>query len=173
MFYSLATDGLRNAANLGRAILVTSGVFVARADDLTPNEPVGASVLADELRNYSPASNDNIREPWMFRRVWLLGAGPTPSEPALAIPTSAVATPEIRTINAYPPSNVWYGTAAGGPFVDIKAARRVRQDERLFWVTSAQNFPTGTATSGTFTVVGMFDYRILGQLVRAQNTSSF
>lgn len=177
-FYNLATDataGFSGGANLGRAILVTAGVFVARADDLDPNSPAGGAILAEELRNYSPASVENIREPWMFRRTWLLGAGPTGlyggGGGLVNDPTGA--TREIRTIFAYPSSNVYYGTAAGGPHVDIKSSRRVRQDERLWWVTSAQNYPTGTATTGTFTVVGMFDYRILGQLVKARNSSSF
>lgn len=173
-YYNLATDGVRSAVNLGRAILVTAGVFVARADDLDPNSPAGGAILAEELRNYSPSSVENIREPWMFRRTWLLGAGPTGLFGVTGeLFSSNAAAGEIRTLTAYPSSNVYYGTAVGGPHVDIKSARRVRQDERLWWVTTAQNFPTGTATVGTFTVVGMFDYRILGQLVKARNTSSF
>lgn len=175
-FYNIATDGVAAGANLGRAILVTSGVFVARADDLDPNSPAGGAILAEELRNYSPASVENIREPWMFRRTWLLGAGPQLHDGTfrVGVDTDVVGTAlNIHTLFAYPSSNVGYGNAIGGPHVDIKSSRRVRQDERLWWVTSAQNFPTGTATTGTFTLVGMFDYRILGQLVKARNSSSF
>lgn len=175
MFYSLsaaATEPL----NSGAAVLVTAGLFVARAEDANPEIPVGSAFAADELRNYSPQFTDNIREPWMFRRTWILGhqfAVHTTGQ--LTVRTDLVGVvPLSATLYAYPMSNVFYGTAVGGPFVDVKSSRRVGQDERLFWVTTAQNFPVDSVQTATvLNLTGFFDYRILGQLIKPHNRSTF
>jgi len=177
-----------NTANAGDpgaqsfAARVTAGFFVARADQANPDAPIGSAVLADETRNYSPAFIDNIREPWMWRRVWLLGKGPVPVATAGgsgvvgSVTTTAGGTatdPGQTTTSAYPCSNVYYGTAVGGPFFDIKSSRRVGQDERLFFILAAQSFPIDTVITETFVLNALLDLRILGAIVKSHNKSTF
>lgn len=174
MFYNISSAG---NANTGGAVLVTAGIFVARADDANPDIPIGSAAAADEINNYSPQFTNNIREPWMFRRTWLLGAqlGVNDGTGALVTTTTVGTGTVVNAANryAYPQSNVFYGTAVGGPYVDVKSSRRVGQDERLFWVTAAQTWPVDTVDSGIINVGGLFDYRILGTLVKPHNRSTF
>jgi len=170
MFFNLSSADL---VNTGTAVLVTAGIYVARADDANPDAAIGSAALADELSNYSPQFTDNIREPWIFRRTWILGHafGINPGTGALV--TTTTGTANSSNAQAFPQSNVWYGTAVGGPFVDAKSSRRVGQDERLFWTTTAQNFPVDSTQSGIVNLTGYFDYRILGTLVKPHNRSTF
>jgi len=176
MFYSLSSAA-DNPLNSGAGVLVTAGLFVARADDTNPDIPIGSTAPLDELHNYSPQFTDNIREPWMFRRTWILGHQfPVQNITGKAPVDTGVGTiPNSATLYAYPQSNVFYGTAVGGPFVDVKSSRRVGADERLFWVTSAQNFPVDAVqTAGSIiNLTGYFDYRILGTLMKPHNRSTF
>lgn len=177
MFHNLATADVPGE---NFAVLVASGWFVARADNDSVDDPIGSPTLAELNQEYGPNFVNTIREPWMFRRTWLLGSGPVPtidggtgngSVPTAADPVGG--GPGASTRRAYPMSNVYYGTAVGGPFFDVRSNRHVSQDERLFYIQSCQTFPVDTTFTGAVTLVSYLDYRILGTLVKAKNRGAF
>jgi len=143
------------------AVLVGLGFFVARAADdaslFGATLPIGANDNIDE--DYGPLHPNTIREPWMWRRTWLLGGNPEG------------ANPQFATL----PAGTWgYGSVMDGPHVDIKVKRRVRQDERLWVALQARRWPLTTVPDNSPSQVQMcLDYRIFGELRKARNTSSF
>lgn len=153
-------------------VLVTSGFFVARAadgnDDFTDHVPVGWTTT-DAWRNYSPQATQNIREPWMWRRSWILGHRLSGQPPVgVAAPATAINT---TVADAFPVSNVYYPNMSDHR-VDIKSRRRVRQDERLWWVVGA--IPRIT-TFGVDQVVirASLDARVFGDLRKPRAHGSF
>lgn len=152
------------------AVLVSAGFFVARANDTASgggiNTPIGSASAAEARDNYSPLEVDTVREPWIWRRTWVLGASPT--GPNNLQPANA------QSALRYPPSTAWYGSVADGPHIDSKVKRRVRQDQRLWFSVSACTYPPQTAVdTGQLAVLGYLDYRLFGSLRKAQNSSAF
>jgi len=162
----LAIQQNNDGAANGRAgsALVTAGMFVARAGDEddgagAENFPIQAFAAAGAINNYSPLRPENIREPWIWRRTWLLGN--RAQEPA--------ANPGFH----FPESNTEYGSIQDGAHVDAKTARRVRDGERLFGVLVARNWPLNDVSTNTNVIRGHFDYRVLGAGRRSRNRSAF
>lgn len=155
-------------------IVATAGFFVARAadDDTTTadNVPIGfGSVSHTNFANYSPQSAQAIREPWMWRRSWILGtntSGPT---------TLGGTTDRDESIyGCYPQNNVNYPSAMTGPGVDVKSRRHVRQDERLYFGMSAWPITFAVANWDIATEVQFdLDIRLFGVLVKARARGSF
>jgi len=155
-----------NTAQSLKAWMATVGIFVARADDINPLVPVGTIGT-----NYSPGVLPNTREPWMFRRTWLLNAKvPT-------ILTNPVAFSDLNLAEAYNKLPVWtqeYQGLMAGPFFDIRSKRRIRTDERLWLVAQATGFPMlEDALTGIAQFQFIFDMRMLGALRKARNRSNF
>lgn len=144
------------------AVLVTLGFFVARAGDAAGLQgaglPIGFSG-AETFRSYSPVSQNAIREPWMFRRSWMLGGAVQPGEGFSALPTS----------------NVFYGDALSGPKIDVKSVRRIGNDDRLWAACTTTSFGeaggAGEITVGNISC--LLDLRVLGALRRAKPTGKF
>lgn len=177
------------AAIFPKSVLVVAGIFVARANDSAAaggqNTPVGSASIGEALENYSPSSVDAIREPWMWRRAWVLNTGRnqpnfvTPQAPfgATVNNTGGLLTVGAPTIN----SNLHYGSVLDGPHVDVKSVRRIGNDERLWFVITARTLDIrlqsiGQATPNALIDSGVavyFDYRVLGALRKAKNHSSF
>jgi len=114
--------------------------------------PVDDETQSPELTEaeYAPLASENSAQPWMWRRTWLLGSG----------------TSEM------PSSNINYGTAVGGPFVDTKGVKRIIQrEQRLFLVTQVMKVDP-SAEPGV-AVDWRIDLRVLGQMVRKKNHSTF
>jgi len=156
-------------------ILFGAGFFIARANDESsgggPDTPIGSATAQERNDNYSPLEADTIREPWIWRRTWVLGrAGRFPA-PATA---GGGATASSDANAAYPASTALYGSVLDGPHIDAKTKRRVAQDERLFFAISAMNFPIGQESAANSIVVdGYLDYRLVGNLRRAHNRGVF
>lgn len=172
-----------------KSILVGCGFFVARAADADsgggPNLPVGAASLAERQENFSPLSEDSIREPWMWRRIWVLNTHRQPPNNTLtATPfggpvRNAVAGTGLAVTGGAPTTNIMCGSALDGPHFDVKSVRRVGNDERLWFVVASRTldnilgaapFPNAITPSG---VRGLLDIRVLGQLRKAHNRSNF
>lgn len=151
-------DGAQGSAP---AVLLGAGLFVARAQDssslLGANVPIGfaTSSLVDD--QYGVLNANTIREPWMWRRTWLLG------------------NPTALTVYASVPDNTMaFGSVMDGPHIDCRVKRRVRQDERLWFAASALRYPfTSEDDTQNATIACYLDYRIFGELRKARNTSSF
>lgn len=150
-----------------KSVLVTFGIFIARAGDPEvaagdENRPIGAGVgLTDAVTktSYNPIATECIREPWIFRRQWVL--------------SNQLSTVADGQGGIWPPCTGRYGSIQDGPHVDAKTARRVKQDERLFAVLSTRNFAVNSVQDTDIIVTGYFDYRVLGALRKARQGSSF
>jgi len=140
-------------------VMVGAGFFVSRADDVSQDVPDGSNYEID------PLASNNIRQPWIWRRTWLLRNGL--ANPGNDIPTAPVDNGEMP--------------GALGPIIDSKIARRIRREERLWFVINAYGGDTYAVShkngGGTYAnpaeVQFNLDYRILGQTRRSTNKSTF
>jgi len=186
----ITVDSRTENVNAPAAALVGAGFFVARADDTRANtdQPIGASEgLQDAVPNskgaifnYSPLSPTTAREPWIWRRTWILspwgariisGAN-APISPSGASNLAAL----IDTGGGYfPPTNVEYRTDKTNHYVDAKTVRRVRQDERLWLVIAARawGLHAGITESGDLLLKGHADLRFLGAARKARQRGTF
>lgn len=162
------------------ALAVSAGFFVARCDDndttpLSPSaqQPIGADILGRATANYGPIRSANISEPWIWRRTWILGRGMQPPSTFLG----NINTGSLAFGANFPNTTAAYGTDHTNGYIDAKTARRIRKEERLFFVVQAKvasleigSVPTSAAATN---VVGYLDLRILGQLRRNSKRSVF
>jgi len=152
----------QSANNRPKQALVGLGIFVARAED--PDSaagnfvPIGALTQAQAVDNYSPLRQETIREPWIFRRTWIL--------------QNSLATGQLQDIN-YPQSTVNYGSVQDGPHIDAKTGRRVGTDDRLWAIMAVRSYPINQPNELAGSVIGFLDYRVLGAPRRAKNRSAF
>jgi len=153
------------------AILCTAGFFVAPVDPTTMGSPVA---FTTEPAQYDPQAAVTTREPWIWRRSWMLGFEDIPNEAGFSTRVLNTATQPFAM--CYPSANVRYPGVMDGPHVDAKTARRVRKHERLWFSFSAQTVPIGSdALPGTAYIYARFteDVRILGALRKARGRGSF
>lgn len=161
---------------------VTAGFFVARADPENSFYPLGAGTnlippgSTEAQASFSPLEQQTQREPWLWRRSWILG------NPGIvqnsADPGSATGTAKLgaSTWEQFPPCTAGYGSVLDGPHLDAKTLRRVGQDDRLYFAVSACRWPL-TADPGGLppngNLVYHLDYRIFGSLRKAKQTGRF
>lgn len=167
----------------GPAALLSCGFFVARsADDAgatTDSLPIGASSLALLNVNYSALSGTTIRNPWIFRRTWILGRGrglsTTTGFPFVETTAAAATAIYNSSGHDFPPTTAHYNGLNAGAFFKTKSRRRVARDERLWFTASACNWPLDlTQNINTISQIQYYlDYRIFGALVKARNRSVF
>jgi len=144
-------------------VKVTAGFFVARADE-ADNQVDLESYESD------PQRLDNIQNPWIWRRTWIL------KEPQ-AVPLPA-GGPALPIPGEFPISNAGYGSVADGPHIDSKVKRRIRREQRLWFVVAASGW-NGTQIQvlgepgDQPEVRGYLDLRIFGSLRRSRNDSAF
>jgi len=179
-------EARRNAGNdpsIPQGALFGAGLFVARAADADAGGgnqvPIGAASAAERNENYSPLTEDPIREPWMWRRTWMFG-NINFRDISFASQIVTFNSANSQTVGSlYPPTTAHYGSIQDGPHVDVKSVRRVRQDERLWLAVSTASYNAfqgdpGAAISNNAGVIrGYFDFRILAALRRAKNRSNF
>lgn len=138
--------------------------FVARANEENPNTP------DLEAREYDPLGSEVVREPWIWRRTWLLN-----NDLGDAVGTGLVSFKGVAPI-----STMQYGSVLDGPHLDAKSARRVRREERLWFVASVNgfygdvenSFDVAVTRKDSFIEVNL-DYRILGAMRKSNNRSAF
>lgn len=173
LFISRTAGSDTDSTTASIAALVTCGFFVARANDGDvgggADTPIGSATEAERRDNYSPIDTDTIREPWIWRRTWVLGAAGRAQRFANQAFTNAF-------VGNYPASTALYGDLMSGPFFDSRVKRRVAQDDRLWFVVSSANYPLGSSATGGTTspeLEGTLEYRIFGQLRKARGSSAF
>lgn len=141
--------------------LVGAGFFVARSDnDLSgagTNTPIGWAAMgaAERLSNYNPLCADTAREPWLWRRTWMLDMNPAGMDAA-----------------AFPRSNAYFPGTFDGPHVDTKSKRRVEDDERLWLAVGASPLFQMTATEEAYVDI-YFEGRALVSLIKKSTRGSF
>lgn len=129
-------------------VMASAGFFVARQDSFINSLPVGAENLLDLNWNYSPDGVSSQREPWIWRRSWLLGT----------------------STSGLPTNNTAYGSVMDGPHIDAKTKRRVATDERIFLACSAYSLTDNTAAG---LVDFFFDGRALVSSRKPHNRGTF
>jgi len=168
---------------------VTCGIFVARVNDEQSgggiNTPIGSATAIERISNYSPIHPDTIREPWMWRRTWQLGnAARTALFTGQNMAFAEGGQNHFGSTPWFPPTNAGYGSVLDGPHVDVKSVRRVRNDERLFFVISShmtdvvtdlRNRGSGALFDDTVgpDIFCRIEFRLLGALRKARNSSTF
>lgn len=132
-----------------RAICCSALAVVPTADG-TNGDPAIAATELDPLRA------DNSSQPWLWRRVWVLGDSRNTTELTTGLP-----------------SNNCFGSLAEGSKIDTKGVRRaIRREERLFLIHSVlQPFPGVEQTEAETRVYT--DLRVIGRMVKATNRSNF
>lgn len=161
-------------------VIVAAGFFVARFDP-TANEPFNpVAATTQGVALYSPLNSSLMREPWIWRRTWLLGPGAWGvSQGATAPPSQNIIPPELPNGNilsgGYPSNNTQFPGVLDGPHIDAKTGRRVRQDEGLFFSAAAHIMPfsVNAADHPSAFVNIHLDVRCLGALRRSKNRSAF
>jgi len=166
----------------GPPVLVTAGFFVARAEDSTQEDvtgrrPIGAETTAELRENYSPASVSTLREPWIWRKRWILGN--------LLPGTANFVSQTLGAFMTAPSTNVLYPSKHTDASIDARTIRRVGNDDRLWFVVSARKISTGdwidvgtspfnpSIEQGPVVVNTHLDYRLLGSLVRPRGKGTF
>jgi len=151
--------------------LVHAGFMVLRVD--RNGSPLSIP-STDGTNSYAISRWGSERDPWIWRRSWLLGSGNlffTGGYPAGA-------TVEQNAWAQHPPSNSWYGSVQDGPHIDCKTARVIGPEESLFFIATAfvsqgPSFTTEPRWSSSVSdiprVRWLLDYRLLGSPRRASN----
>lgn len=149
-------------ATAAAATLVGAGFFVARANDVNSGggigTPVGSASVAERNENYSPIHDNVIREPWLWRRTWILGG--------------QAGSATFQGFTFAPLFNGFYGSVSDGPHIDAKSVRRIGNDERLWLAVSTASLILSEAQSDNL-VTGYLDIRVLGALRKAKGKSTF
>lgn len=165
--------------NLG-PVLVGAGFFVARANDSASgggeDTPIGSATAAERQDNYSVLGIKTTREPWLWRRTWVLGNSGSNRGVEGVAGSSSRGVGNLGSIAAtFPASTTLYGSVADGPHIDSRVKRRVSQDNRLWLAITAVPFPLGSETGGTLVLglTGAFELRMYGSLRKAKQTSAF
>lgn len=154
-------------------VIVAAGFFVARAQSQLTNVPVGVPATQAQsntnqetgfaFNNYSPLANAAQREPWIWRRTWVLGDRQVDE-----------GVPEQNPRGNFPFNNASYGSVMDGPHLDAKTRRRVTSDDRLWFAIAATQWPlVGGETATTGAVAYGLDLRIFGSLRKARNRGVF
>lgn len=153
--------------------MVTLGAafFVARAKDTNSDLPDLDGI------EYNVLNSENVRNPWMWRRVWTLSNGVAP---VTSVPDSGHLTVDLVWNLGFRTTTAEQASALDSAHIDCKSARRIRREERLWFALSAQGWNstygldnqsvTNPECSG---VAGLLDYRILGAMRRSNNRSTF
>jgi len=144
------TQTFQGGENSNRIICCSAVAVLPTVDDGS-GDP---AIPADE---FDPLRADNSAQSWLWRRVWVLGnQGPAINDTATGLPT-----------------NNCFGSLAEGSKIDTKGTKRmIRREERIFLIHNVLNpFPGAEAT--TVSATAYTDVRVIGQMRKAHNKSSF
>lgn len=151
----LAIDGDASNLQLLQEALIAAWFCVLKVDDTgTPRDD------AAQLINYSTLFASNIREPYIWRRTWMLGRGLVSNNP-----TGSGALIELKS--QFPEGNYAYGSSVDGPHIDAKSRRFISKDERLFFGIEAIRVAGGVGPvigGNNIAVNYLLDFRLIGQM---------
>lgn len=170
--------GLTWAAGPGdfpESYTVAAGLFVARAGDANdasgPGYPIGGTAALQT--DYNPLDPDCIREPWLWRRTWVLGS-PTWKLWQEHEAYNGATTGLSNTRGIHPSTNTCFGSALDGPHVDARTRRRVGNDDRLWLAVAAHANPfQATLPTNYAEIVCNWEFRVFGSLRKARNRGNF
>lgn len=175
---AMTTPGIRLSALQGSSWFlrrVVGSLQVARGwvalQGGQPRQPAllfGAALAVvpwDEYSNtpeadVNPLLAEDINEPWIWRRTLLLGAQNVNSGFSLSPNANALLTFPVNS-SFHPQSRF--------EMLDQKTMRLINGDERLCLVVSVAPLTSVTLGDDEDTIIGYFDYRLLGGLRRRSN----
>lgn len=154
-----------NSGSYWKYVQCCVAFFVARAQDGDQSLP---DLTIDEMDPFIAA---NSRNPWIWRRTWLL-ANPFNSQ------AYTDATGGVSDFHDELYSNRDFGSEGNGTVIRTKSVRRIKTEERLWYVLAACGWNFGQAevngTAGLQPGVGMHaDLRVFGQLAPPRGRSTF
>lgn len=134
------------------AVKPAAAIIAAAFIVLRVNEETGTPLLNATPDQYNPLNEDNIRDPFIWRRSWILsnGLSASPSQPQWG---------------EMPFSNVEYGSAFDGAHIDQKTARVIGPEERLFFVIGTQSLEAAAVGENSH-IRYVLDYRLLASMRR-------
>jgi len=153
----------QSAGTTGRTwpnVFLTVAFFVAKVDDDAQNSPAMSALDSD------PTHKDNVMNPWIWRRTWLLG------QPVGSRGDSG----DSNFQKMEQKSTTQYNSVADGPHIDSKSKRFINREHRLFMSVAVRGYDVNWLSvdgDQEIGVAGIVDLRIHGQLARQRNTSSF
>lgn len=170
--YHIHNSGLADPQqNQYPAVAFAAGLMVRKVNEFSA-----------AVTNVDPVNRDDYDDPWIWRRMWLLGQNTAPSryqsdvQFRLAnLPITSLTPPtgndEFAAYARFPNSTAHYGSVMDGPHVDAKTNRLIGPEDRLFLSLAVKGMPIqpdqGLADGNG--VFGLFDFRYLGFLARASN----
>jgi len=147
--------------------LISVGAMVANVD--SGGSPTNAV-------NINPIERDEYTDPWIWRKVWVLGQGMhmTREGPGLANlagfrPSAGAQTDVNGSFAQFPLSNTESGTMADSPYVDQKTNRVIGPEQRLILFFGSKALPIQGVNAVDAAVAGYLEFRLLGSLQRASN----
>lgn len=112
--------------------------------------------LALSIEDIDPLRADNSAQPWLWRRVWVLGD-----------------EKQAGNEGHFFPQNNLFGSVAEASKIDTKGTKRaIRREQRIFMVYSFLN-ANPNIEGESRTVACSLDVRVLGRMTRAHNRSTF
>lgn len=178
------TQGIIDQASFPAAYLAAGFMVRNVASDGLPSAPNVVNLL----------TRDDYTDPWVWRRTWVLGqdsttnlfntnlfstaAGKTwaPTNDSnfqftpLSFPLSNI--DDALPFALFPKTNAHYGSVADGPHVDQKTNRRIGPEQRMFLHFATKGLPIqppGGDLPATGKVIGVYDLRFVGSMLRASN----
>jgi len=140
--------------NAPQRLIIYAGFIILRVDTN------GAALSAATPVNYHPGLLESERDPWIWRRSWLIGNQGLAGGGA-AIPS----TSGFDGLNC-PPRGTWdYGSVSDGPHIDAKTARIVSDEERLFLVVGATALDGQQGETAIYSFLA--DLRVLASMKQA------
>lgn len=124
------------------AVLVAVGFIVRRVN------PDGTPAFAAARRQ--PTFQENIPDPWIWRRTWILANGSSSQ-----VETSFVDSANFSNMEGGP-------SAVDGPHVDAKTARIIGPEERLFM--SASVTLLNSSDAAVMSTRFAYDFRVLASM---------
>jgi len=146
LFFGMAQDDQADPTDVAAGV-VTAGFIVRRVGPAGTSLAQQSSGATGEL--ISTATLNNISDPWIWRRSWLLA---NTKAPGLSDGTTFPIT-----------TNIQYGSALDGPHVDQKTARIVGPEERLFLSVTCQGID-GNSQSNPAAIILVGDLRVLASM---------
>lgn len=143
---------------VGASLIGVSAGFIIRRVDPATGISLAASTAETQV---NPSEIRNTADPWIWRRDYLLGNGPSRATDTNPLDIGSY----VEGIGKNPTTNFGrnYGSAFEGPHVDQKTARIVGPEERLFLDISALVILNSATSPGT-SLLAIWNLRVLASM---------
>lgn len=135
-------------------VAVTAGIIVRQVD---PKTALSLAQSTGQAAQLAPGEIQNISDPWIWRRTWLLT-----NILSTDVPVSSAFSTQVFAGRNYGQQS---GSASQGSYIDAKTARVIGPEHRLFLDVEMQAISPGTGLAQENAEVSVLtDLRVLGSL---------